>query len=84
MLQLEKCLIWFLLNILKSNFATCDWFCADGSHICYWNEVSCFSVAGLSWDLPHTSFLPSKSSSNSLFLVGFHGFGDVGASSPGG
>ena len=34
MLQLEKMpLIWFLLNILKPNFAICDWICADESHI---------------------------------------------------
>jgi len=27
MFQLEKMpLVWFLLNILKPNFATCDWF----------------------------------------------------------
>jgi len=24
---------WFLLNILKLNFATSDWFRADGSHM---------------------------------------------------
>ena len=34
MCQLEKIpLIWLLLNILKPNFATCDWFWTDGSHI---------------------------------------------------
>jgi len=34
MFQLEKMpLIWFLLNILKPNFATCDWFWADESQI---------------------------------------------------
>jgi len=38
MFQLEKMpLVWFLLNILKSNFATYDWFWADESHILYSN-----------------------------------------------
>jgi len=31
MYQFEKMpLKWFLLSILKLNFATCDWFWADG------------------------------------------------------
>jgi len=34
MYQLEKMhFIMFLLNILKLNFPTYNWFCADGSHI---------------------------------------------------
>jgi len=34
MFQLEKMPpIWFLLNILKPNFVTCDWFWADESHM---------------------------------------------------
>jgi len=34
MFQLEKMpLIWLLLNILKQNFATCDWFSGDESHM---------------------------------------------------
>ena len=36
MYQLEKMsFIWTLLNILKPNFQTYNWFCADGSHIIY-------------------------------------------------
>ena len=36
MFQLEKMpLVWFLFNILKSNFATYDWFWPDESHIMY-------------------------------------------------
>ena len=36
MFQLEKMpLVWFLLNILKSNFATYDWFWADESPIVF-------------------------------------------------
>jgi len=27
--------IKFLLNILKLNFSTYDWLCADGSHTCF-------------------------------------------------
>jgi len=35
MYQYEKMLfMWLLLNILKPNFPTCDWFWADGSQIC--------------------------------------------------
>jgi len=34
MFQLEKMpLVWFLLNILKLNFATYDWFSVDESYI---------------------------------------------------
>jgi len=25
--------MWFLLNILKPNYLTCDWLWADGSHL---------------------------------------------------
>ena len=37
MYQLEKMtFIRFLLKILKLNFLTYDWFCADGLHIYWW------------------------------------------------
>jgi len=39
MFQLEKMpLLWFLLNILKSNFATYYWFWADESHFILGNQ----------------------------------------------
>jgi len=47
--------MWFLLNILKPNFATCDWFWADGSHILSLLDRPIFSTASSS-PTPVSSF----------------------------
>ena len=65
MYQLEKMpLIWFLLNILKPNFATYDWFWADGPQMV--SDKAWTRVAAAPWDRSERWPITDKVGYNSL------------------